>query len=190
MVGVKSRQVWDANPPTKPYYSVNHTDRPGVVVHHTAGELNYSFRRLKAKPGLKWYAAKYRANRAVKAAIKAYDRDDARLVELEIKVMKAIQRLHQIINGWSDIGYHIIIFPSGNAYEGRPLGVGGAHTIGHNTKIGICFAGNFEKERLTPQAEDKYRDLISRIKPGSVAGHYKYNPTACPGKNIKQKLGV
>lgn len=50
-------------------------------------------------------------------------------------------------NGWAGIGYHFVIRKDGTIERGRPLSVVGAHAQGDNLHtIGICMAGNFEKE--------------------------------------------
>ena len=45
--------------------------------------------------------------------------------------LRATQRQHQG-QGWIDIGYHLIIFPSGRVYRGRPVKTVGAHVESHN----------------------------------------------------------
>ncbi len=50
---------------------------------------------------------------------------------------------------YDDVGYHFMIGPGGQVYEGRRLYYKGAHTEAANTgKIGILVMGNFEKEFL------------------------------------------
>ena len=59
--------------------------------------------------------------------------------------MRDIQRLHQQGRGWSDIGYHYIIMPSGRIYEGRPNAKKGAHDA-INDGFGVSFDGSFERQ--------------------------------------------
>jgi hypothetical protein len=61
----------------------------------------------------------------------------------EASRMLEIQQSHQNANGWSDIGYHYIIMPSGRIYEGRPNGKKGAHDQ-FNDGFGVAFDGSFE----------------------------------------------
>ncbi len=61
----------------------------------------------------------------------------------EASRMREIQRQHQNNNGWSDIGYHYIIMPSGRIYEGRPNGKKGAHDK-FNDGFGVAFDGSFQ----------------------------------------------
>ncbi len=59
---------------------------------------------------------------------------------------QAIHKAH-LKNGWAGIGYHFVIRKDGTIERGRPLSVVGAHAQGDNLHtIGICMAGNFEKE--------------------------------------------
>ncbi len=57
--------------------------------------------------------------------------------------------------GWGDIGYHLIVDPLGNAWQGRPLIWQGAHVKDRNEgNIGILVVGNFEVGRPTgPQLD-------------------------------------
>lgn len=57
--------------------------------------------------------------------------------------MRKIQEIHQDANGWSDIGYHYIIMPSGRIYEGRPNSKKGAHDV-INDGFGVAFDGSFQ----------------------------------------------
>jgi hypothetical protein len=48
--------------------------------------------------------------------------------------------------GWSDIGYHKLITPSGKVLQGRPDAVVGAHAFGANTpSLGVNVIGDFSK---------------------------------------------
>ncbi|MDV5063356.1 N-acetylmuramoyl-L-alanine amidase [Veillonella sp. YH-vei2232] len=59
---------------------------------------------------------------------------------------QAIHKAH-LKNGWAGIGYHFVIRKDGTIERGRPLSVVGTHAQGDNLHtIGICMAGNFEKE--------------------------------------------
>lgn len=59
----------------------------------------------------------------------------------EERRMRDIQSSH-FGNGWSDIGYHYIIMPSGRIYEGRPNSKKGAHDV-MNDGFGVAFDGSF-----------------------------------------------
>jgi N-acetylmuramoyl-L-alanine amidase len=101
--------------------------------------------------------------------------------------LRAIQRRHQA-RGWIDIGYHLIIFPSGRAYRGRPLKTVGAHVESHNTgRVGIAFDGNFQTSTPTRAAIDTLVWLVRRhrvLRGMRVVGHRDFGGTACPGDNL------
>ena len=71
--------------------------------------------------------------------------------------LRAIQKLHQNERKWMDIGYHFLVDPLGNIYQGReffnpdqslgeiPELIRGAHVgDGNMGRIGICLLGNYE----------------------------------------------
>ena len=99
-----------------------------------------------------------------------------------------IHRIH-ISNGWTGIGYHFYIKKDGTVYEGRPIGTKGAHVEDYNSNcIGICFEGNFEKEKMPEEQINSGKELVSYIKSvypqASVKKHSDFNATVCPGKNF------
>lgn len=100
-----------------------------------------------------------------------------------------IHRMH-LRNGWSGIGYHLFVRRDGLAETGRPLDQIGAHAYGHNqTTIGICLAGNFDRETPTDGQLASAAELIAMLcrlyglKPngGAIVGHRDLDPTDCPG---------
>jgi hypothetical protein len=105
--------------------------------------------------------------------------------------MRQLQQIHQG-QGWTDIGYALVVMPSGRIYEGRPQRYVGAHTLGHNTGYGgFALDGNFDLDRPTNEAVGSARRcrelLAGRNRP--IYGHHQLNPTACPGKNLKPYVG-
>ena len=59
-----------------------------------------------------------------------------------------IRRWHKA-QGWSDIGYHYVIYRNGHIEPGRDVDLIGAHCVkgGHNThSIGICYIGGMDAE--------------------------------------------
>lgn len=185
-----TRNQWRARPPTGLYQTVSFGNTG--VVHHTAGTTDSSY-ELTGKPGPKWYQ-QYRkgvANRKTKRAINAYEKRKANVVVKERAAMQSWQRFHQSM-GWTDIGYHRVIFPSGHVYEGRPWNTRGAHAINGNHWPGYSFAGNFEVQKPTNQALAAFREQARRDRVSSFIGHYRVpgNATSCPGKNLKQALEV
>ena len=90
-------------------------------------------------------------------------------------------------NGWAGIGYHFYVRKDDTVYRGRPENWIGAHTVGHNEKIGICAEGNYEKETMPDVQRNAISALIAYLwdKYGNVKvyGHRDLDATACPGKN-------
>ncbi len=99
--------------------------------------------------------------------------------------------------GWGDIGYHFVVDPNGNIWEGRPLSWQGAHVGSQNEgNIGVLVLGNFQEQRPTgPQigALDNFvADLMSRYRVGvnRVHTHRELAKTECPGRNLQPHLNV
>lgn len=102
-----------------------------------------------------------------------------------------IRKYHVEQRGWSDIGYHYVVYLDGTIHAGRPLGKAGAHCIGHNqNSIGVCYVGGCASDGKTPK--DTRTDaqkagllkLIKRLKAeypqATVHGHYEFARKACP----------
>lgn len=117
----------------------------------------------------------------------------------EARRMRAIQAFHMDDRGFSDIAYSWVIFPSGRIYQGRRWGRYGAHTYGHNSiSHGICFAGNFMRQRPTKAALESCRWLIDQgIERRKIAGPRRKQPTgghrdvgqtACPGNSLYRQI--
>ena len=91
-----------------------------------------------------------------------------------------------LANGWAGIGYHFYVRKDGSVYRGRPENWIGAHTSGHNSKLGICAEGNFENDVMTAAQKNAIIDLLDYLygKYGKlkVYGHRDLDATACPGK--------
>ena len=62
---------------------------------------------------------------------------------------EAIRRYHMEVNGWSEIGYQMLIEMDGGKLvvkQGRPIGAIGAHCLGFNGRsVGICLVGDYDK---------------------------------------------
>jgi hypothetical protein len=124
---------------------------------------------------------------------------------------KKIQNKHMDTNHWDDVGYHFMIGPSGQIYEGRQLVYKGSHTEGANTgKIGVLVMGNFEREFLgllggkpSPSQILALKKLVTDLKKlflglKTLGGHKDFKATTeCPGNQlypllpeIRQALGM
>lgn len=73
--------------------------------------------------------------------------------------------------GWSDIGYHYVIYRDGSIHEGRDVDLVGAHCFknGHNQhSIGICYIGGVENKPNTPYALLKAKDTRTDAQKGAL----------------------
>jgi len=108
-----------------------------------------------------------------------------------MEYMRGIERLH-LDRGWSCIGYHYVVMPSGRVFAGRPEDAQGAHALGHNHEtLGVAVAGNFEHEPPTPAMLDSLFALLEGLSapPGALLTHADLDPnTACPGRLLLEAL--
>lgn len=100
--------------------------------------------------------------------------------------------------GFSDIGYHYIIYRNGSIHKGRDESIAGAHCTGHNsTSIGVCYIGGCAKDGKTPKdtrtnAQKKslislLRELKSKYPKSKIYPHYKFANKACPSFNAEEE---
>lgn len=93
--------------------------------------------------------------------------------------------------GFSDIGYHYVIYRDGSIHIGRDESVIGAHCTGHNTNsIGVCYIGGVATDGKTPKdtrtAEQKQslvkllKELRVKYPQASIHGHRDFANKACP----------
>mgnify|MGYP003536865489 CR=1 FL=1 len=62
-----------------------------------------------------------------------------------------IRRWH-LQRGFSDIGYHFVVYLDGSVHVGRPLHKSGAHCIGQNkNSVGVCYIGGVATDGKTPK---------------------------------------
>lgn len=118
--------------------------------------------------------------------------------------VEAIRNTHVRDRGFSDIGYHYVIYLDGSIHEGRNVHQSGAHCVGHNSNsIGVCYVGGLENKPDTPYAQLQPKDtrtvaqrksLVKLVKalmalyhlPASrVYGHYQFANKACPSFKIE-----
>lgn len=109
-----------------------------------------------------------------------------------------IRRWHKE-RGFSDVGYHYVIYLDGSVHEGRPIDKVGAHCKGHNSNsIGIAYVGGLDKKNnhantMTPRQEESLFKLIQELKAKYpsikvVLGHNDFSATACPCFNVARWL--
>jgi len=105
--------------------------------------------------------------------------------------------------GWSDVGYHYVIYRDGRIMVGRPIGQIGAHVEGHNTgTIGICYIGGVSadgktaKDTRTPAQRSSMlwlnQQLVKKFpRITKITGHNQYANKACPSFDVrKDPLGA
>jgi N-acetylmuramoyl-L-alanine amidase len=88
--------------------------------------------------------------------------------------------------GWSDIGYHYVIYLDGTVHEGRPVERIGSHCLGHNSdSIGVCYIGG--KDNVDTRTEDQREamvDLLVYLKTtypkARIYGHRDFSKKYCP----------
>ena len=105
-----------------------------------------------------------------------------------------------IIRGWhkargfSDIGYHYVIYRDGSVHPGRDVDIAGAHCEGHNAhSIGICYIGGCAsdgktaKETLTVEQKAALLVLLQELKrlypQAKIHGHRDFAAKDCPSFN-------
>lgn len=93
--------------------------------------------------------------------------------------------------GFSDIGYHYVIYRDGSIHIGRDESIIGAHCTGHNTNsIGVCYIGGCASDGKTPKdtrtTEQKQslvkllKELKTKYPQASIHGHRDFANKACP----------
>ncbi len=99
--------------------------------------------------------------------------------------------------GFSDIGYHYVIYRDGSIHNGRDVNVSGAHCTNHNAKsIGICYIGGLDttgKKAKDTRTDAQKKSLVNLVKQlmniyklsaSAVHCHNEYANKACPSFKI------
>ncbi len=97
---------------------------------------------------------------------------------------------------WPDVPYHFYIAVDGKIAEGRDVNAIGDTNTGYNPSgfIQVVVEGNFETEKLTTEQSAALANLLQwlttkyKIKSSAIQAHNEKAQTACPGKDLKQKL--
>ena len=101
-----------------------------------------------------------------------------------------IRRWHKQ-SGYSDIGYHYVVYRNGSVNDGRNVDVAGAHCKNHNSRsIGVCYIGGCAEDGKTPKdtrTEKQKESLLTLLKElrmlypkASIHGHRDFANKACP----------
>jgi N-acetylmuramoyl-L-alanine amidase len=101
--------------------------------------------------------------------------------------------------GWSDVGYHYVIYLDVSVHAGRDVAKVGAHVAGHNADtIGVVYVGGTDaggkaKDTMNAAQETAFVNLVKHLRnqygPLTLHGHNEYAAKACPSFNVKQKFG-
>lgn len=101
-----------------------------------------------------------------------------------------IKRWHTEDNGWSDIGYHLVVELDGSVHVGRDELKRGAGVLGHNHHaLHICYVGGMDKD-MNPkdtrtEAQKKSLEFMLNyyraIYPyATIVGHRDLDNRDCP----------
>lgn len=111
-----------------------------------------------------------------------------------------IKRWH-LERGFSDIGYHYVIYRDGSIHVGRSESVAGAHCTGHNTiSIGVCYIGGMDstnknpKDTRTQQQKDALLRLLKELKrkypSAKIYSHRDFANKACPSFDATKEYAL
>ncbi len=108
------------------------------------------------------------------------------------------QARHQGRRGWPDIAYHYLIDLGGNVYEGRPTGVAGDTATAYDPAghFLVCLDGDFDRQGPTEKQMDSLVAVLAwaakthGLDPSSISGHGDWAPTDCPGRRVRDRMGV
>ena len=104
--------------------------------------------------------------------------------------------------GWSDIGYHWIVYRDGTIHIGRPEKLIGAHVSSRNRNtLGVVYIGGVTdkfvpKDTRTPEQRAALLTLCKALlarypKIKRISGHNEYARKACPSFDVqKDALGA
>lgn len=111
--------------------------------------------------------------------------------------VEQIRRMHIKERGWSDIGYHYVVYLGGTIHNGRDVNIAGAHCTGHNTyTIGVVYVGGLAKngkakDTRTPAQKEGLLKLLTALKKlypkATIHGHREYANKACPCFDAKEE---
>lgn len=101
-------------------------------------------------------------------------------------------------NGWSDIGYHYVIYRDGTIHNGRDVNKIGAHTANYNAhSIGVSYVGgvdakNKPKDTRTQAQKASFIKLLNQLRKlypnAKIYGHRNFtNLKACPSFDAKKE---
>lgn len=123
-----------------------------------------------------------------------------------IQLQTSMRNHHVNVNGWSDIGQHITLFPDGKILTGRDFGKSPASISNSNTgALMVEMLGNFDKpgtgqvndlgyDRLEGEQRKTILKLVQAF--GNLYGydkiifHNEKSPKTCPGTSINKDFFI
>ena len=79
------------------------------------------------------------------------------------RTVEQIRAQHKA-QGYSDIGYHYLVYLDGTLHLGRDADISGAHAEGHNShSIGVCYVGGVENRPGVPYNKLKAKDTRTAL---------------------------
>ena len=105
-----------------------------------------------------------------------------------------IKKWH-LARGFSDIGYHYVVYLDGSVHDGRNINIAGAHCTNHNAhSIGVCYIGGLDKnnkpkDTRTDAQKKSLLNLLTQLKKlypkANIYPHSKFSNKACPCFNAE-----
>lgn len=100
--------------------------------------------------------------------------------------------------GFSDVGYHYVVYLDGSVHEGRSVDQIGAHCTSHNANsIGVCYVGGMDKANKQPKdtrTQKQKENLLKLLKElrilypkAKIYGHRDFANKACPSFDAKKE---
>lgn len=107
----------------------------------------------------------------------------------------AVEEIRQwhLDRGWSDIGYHYVIYRDGTVAPGRKVEAIGAHCRGYNaSSIGTCLIGRDtftdEQFKALNNLHSTFRNIFKHIE---AFGHRDFDKKkTCPNFEVKEVIKV
>ena len=107
-----------------------------------------------------------------------------------------IKKWH-LARGFSDIGYHYVVYLDGSVHDSRNINIAGAHCTNHNAhSIGVCYIGGLDKnnkpkDTRTDAQNKSLLNLLTQLKKlypkATIHGHCEFANKACPCFNAKKE---
>ena len=90
---------------------------------------------------------------------------------------------------WAGIGYHYFISKKGEIYDGRPLDTVGSHAKPYNScSVGVCFEGDFNREKMTKRQLNASVLLLSLLSLAYGNAQFRKHDTLVPGRCCPGKI--